>query len=430
MKNGAMFYKYNRAGRLEDNEVPWRGNAALKDASPGSVPDANGDGDLSKGYFDAGDHVKFALPMAASMTMLGWGFMEYSKTIDQCGNTQIWLDDLRWGYNWLMAAHVSPNSFAGQVGEGNADHAYWGPPELMTMPRPTYMLTEQAPGTEVAMEAAAALSTCSIIFEETDPIYASQCLAHAKQLHSFGDTFRGVYSDSIPDAQNFYKSWSGYKDELVWGSIWLYRATGNKTLLAKAVSDYETYAVGAQAQRNSHDWDLKAPGCALLLAMEFPDSDTYINDIEGFLNYWLPGGGVSYTPGGLAWIRQWSPNRYAATTAFLMSVYGVEGDKYTEFTKKQMSYLLGDNPNKQSFVVGYGPNHPINPHHRASHHSLDNDIATPINNTYLLLGALVGGPALDDTYVDDRTDYVKNEVACDYMAGFLASVAYMASITN
>ncbi|GAM29197.1 hypothetical protein SAMD00019534_123730 [Acytostelium subglobosum LB1] len=428
VNNGVMFYKYNRAGRLPDTDVPWRGSAALKDASPGSQPDPNGDGDLSKGYFDAGDHVKFSFPMSASMTMLGWGYLEYTDTIIKCGASKIWLEDLRWGYDWLMAAHYAENRFAGQVGEANADHAYWGPPELMTMDRPTYILSDTAPGTEVAMEVAAALAICSMIFMDSDPAYAAQCLKHSEEMWTFGDTYRGVYSDSIPDAQSFYKSWSGYKDEIVWASVWLYKATGNKEYLMRAVADYDTYNIGEMAQQNSHDWDVKAPGTALLLTQIFPGNATYIKDIEGFLNWWLPGGGVPYTPGGLAWIRMWAPARYSATTAFLMSVYGTNGDKYTDFTKKQINYILGDNPQQQSYVVGYGPNHPINPHHRASHHSLTDNIMSPVNNTYLILGSLVGGPGQNDDYKDDRTDYVKNEVACDYQAGFLGASAFMASI--
>jgi hypothetical protein len=32
-------------------------------------------------------------------------------------------------------------------------------------------------------------------------------------------------------------------------------------------------------------------------------------------------------------------------------------------------------------------------------------------------GALVGGPSSDDSYIDNRQDYVRNEVALDYNAG-------------
>lgn len=42
---------------------------------------------------------------------------------------------------------------------------------------------------------------------------------------------------------------------------------------------------------------------------------------------------------------------------------------------------------------------------------------------HVLYGALVGGPGRSDDYVDERSDYTKNEVACDYNAGFQSAVA-------
>lgn len=47
----------------------------------------------------------------------------------------------------------------------------------------------------------------------------------------------------------------------------------------------------------------------------------------------------------------------------------------------------------------------------------------PGPNPHTLYGALVGGPGKDDSYADDRTDYVKNEVACDYNAAFQSGIA-------
>ena len=32
--------------------------------------------DLSKGYFDAGDHMKFTFPMAYSITIICWGLLQ------------------------------------------------------------------------------------------------------------------------------------------------------------------------------------------------------------------------------------------------------------------------------------------------------------------------------------------------------------------
>ncbi|EFA81225.1 cellulase [Heterostelium album PN500] len=397
-----------KAGKLPDNDVPWRGDSVLED------------GKLAGGYFDAGDHVKFALPMAYSMTMLGWSFLEFETKIAGCGLTDLYLETIKFGTDWLIAAHEEDNKFAAQVGDGNVDHSYWGPPETMNVARPVFYIDADHPGTEVAMEAAAALSAASIIFKDRDSAYSTTCLEHAKKLHSFGDKFRGKYSDSVTNAVAFYNSWSGYKDDIVWGTLWLYKATADEALLTKAKADYAEFGIGGMAQGNSHDWDLKAPGACLLMA-KITGDDKYKTDIEAALNYWLPGGGITYTPGGMAWIRQWGPARYAATSAFLAAVYG--GDKYMDFSKKQIDYLLGENPKQQSFVIGIGPNAPKDAHHRAAHHSLTNDINNPVHNTYLLKGALVGGPGNDDSYVDDRTDYIKNEVACDYNAGFVGVLA-------
>ena len=49
----------------------------------------------------------------------------------------------------------------------------------------------------------------------------------------------------------------------------------------------------------------------------------------------------------------------------------------------------------------------------------------PGPNPHTLYGALVGGPGQDDSYEDDREDYVKNEVACDYNAAFQSGIAGM-----
>jgi hypothetical protein len=51
----------------------------------------------------------------------------------------------------------------------------------------------------------------------------------------------------------------------------------------------------------------------------------------------------------------------------------------------------------------------------------------PDPNPYLLEGALVGGPDENDAWEDDRTDYVKNEVATDYNAGFQSALAGLVS---
>jgi hypothetical protein len=70
---------------------------------------------LVGGYYDAGDHVKFGLPMAYTVTMLAWGAIDFRKEItelDQMGNA-LW--SLRWGTDYFMKAHTQPNVLWAQV---------------------------------------------------------------------------------------------------------------------------------------------------------------------------------------------------------------------------------------------------------------------------------------------------------------------------
>jgi hypothetical protein len=54
----------------------------------------------------------------------------------------------------------------------------------------------------------------------------------------------------------------------------------------------------------------------------------------------------------------------------------------------------------------------------------------PGPNPQILYGALVGGPDIDDNYEDIRDDYVRNEVALDYNAGFQSALAELCLIYN
>jgi endoglucanase len=419
-----LFYEAQRSGRLPaSNRVPWRGNSALSDCTQATC---TGDGDLAGGYYDAGDGVKFLFPASFTTTTLAWGFLESEAAIDACNETQNYLDAIAWSTDFLMKAHTSELEFWGQVGNGGSDHAFWGAPELMTMARPAYKISSTAPGTELALEAASALAAASIVFKDTNAAYSASLLSHARQLYDLGYNYRGFYHDSITDAANYYKSY-GYNDELVWGSSWLYRATGEESFLNSAVADYVTYNMKGSSPGQSFDWDQKSPGVLLNMYRATNDAQ-YLDDAQTWMNSWYQGGGVPYTPGGLAWLREWGPLRYTAGSAFLALV--ISNEQSNTWAQGQIDYMLGTNPQSRSYVCGYGNNPPINPHHRAAHGSTTNDINNPVNNLHILTGALVGGPGQSDDYVDSRLDYVKNEVAVDYNAAFTAAVAGLAKLSS
>ncbi|MFZ4484404.1 MAG: glycoside hydrolase family 9 protein [Chthoniobacterales bacterium] len=428
LQKSLYFYDAQRSGRLPANfRVKWRGDSALQDGTDNGV-------DLTGGYYDAGDHVKFGLPLASSLTLLAWGGIEYPQGYAATGQKPFLLDAVRWGTDWILKANPAPNVLYGQVGTGSADHSFWGPPEGMTMARPSFRLDPSKPGTEIAGESAAALAAAHLLFKNEDPAYAARLLERARSLFAFADTYRGSYVDSIPDARNYYNSYSGYFDELIWSAAWLYRATGETAYLTKAETLFAERFAHAGA-RWTHSWDDKSYGAAVLLA-QLTGKTIYQTFAQRWLDYWTVGTNgarIAYTPGGLAWLDQWGSLRYAATTAFLAGVYadrvGDVGTRYRDFSKAQINYMLGANPQSRSYVVGFGQNPPKNPHHRAAHGSTSNNINSPAENRFVLYGALVGGPnaASDTAYRDDRTDYVSNEVALDYNAGFTGAVARLAS---
>ena len=92
-----------------------------------------------------------------------------------------------------------------KVGDGDADHAQWTRIETMTIPRPSYKIDANNPGSDLAGETAAAMAAASIAFAQDDSAYSARLLEHAKTLFEFADKYRGKYSDSVPGASKFYK---------------------------------------------------------------------------------------------------------------------------------------------------------------------------------------------------------------------------------
>jgi endoglucanase len=427
LQKSLWFYEAQQSGVLPDwNRVNWRGDSGLNDGADVSR-------DLTGGWYDAGDHVKFGFPMAASVTILAMSAVEYRSAYVQSGQLTHLLNNLRFVNDYFIKAHTAPTELYGQIGNGGTDHAWWGPAEVMQMSRPAYRITASCPGSDLAGETAAAMAASSMVFRPTDPAYADTLLQHARQLYDFADNFRGKYSSCITDAAGYYNSWSGFNDELVWGAIWLYRATNEAAYLTKAQNYYANLGTEPQSTTKSfkwtHAWDDKSYGCYVLLA-NLTNNPTYRADAERWLDWWSIGGGLR-TAGGLAYVDTagWGALRYAANTAFLALVYSdqlsdaTKRQRYHDFAVRQINYALGQNPRNSSYVVGFGVNSPRNVHHRTAHGSWSDNINDPTLSRHILYGALVGGPDTNDNYTDNRQDFTKNEVATDYNAGFTGALA-------
>ncbi|MGD0835615.1 MAG: glycoside hydrolase family 9 protein [Polyangia bacterium] len=424
-----MFYEFQRSGPLPSGQRNnWRGDSGLADGADNGV-------DLTGGWHDAGDHVKFNLPMAYSVAMLAWSVYEYQAAYEQTGQLAALLDNIKWATDYLMKCHPSADVYYYQVGDPNLDHAWWGPAEVMQMQRPSYVLTPTSSGSAVLGETAAALAATSLAFKSSNPDYAGECLSHAKSLYDFAESTK---SDAGYTAASGYYSSSGFYDELSWAAAWLYLATGDQTYLGKAEQYVSQWPTQQQSTTIAYQWgqcwDDVHYGAQLLLA-RITGKSVYSESVERNLDFWTlgyQGNRIAYTPAGLAWLSSWGPLRYAMATAFLASVWAdsklCSQDRvsvYRAFAKAQADYALGSTG--KSFMVGFGSSYPHHPHHRTAHSSWANSMTVPANHRHTLTGALVGGPDQNDVYTDTIDNYTQNEPACDYNAGF---VALLAQLTN
>ena len=154
----------------------------------------------------AGDYVKFGFPMAAMTTQLAWGAISFQMGYEAANQMKYIKECLQWATDYFIAAHTAEDKFYGQIGEGQADHSYWGRPEDMTMNRPAWFINSSAPGSELAGETAAALAAASIFYKNIgEDSLARDALRHARELFDLANNFRGKYTNTIPNAQSFYE---------------------------------------------------------------------------------------------------------------------------------------------------------------------------------------------------------------------------------
>ncbi|VFQ75014.1 unnamed protein product [Cuscuta campestris] len=441
-----LFLYAQRSGKLSDVKnklVDWRFDSGLTDGMAQGV-------DLVGGYYDAGDNVKFGLPMAFTMTILSWTALQYGGggggiPQDVYANT---LDAIKWGTDYLLKAHPNPNVLWVQVGIAFMDHAKWESPENMDTPRDAFKIDETHPGSDVAAETAAALAAASMLFKSTNPSYSQTLISHA------------------------------VSDELLWAAAWLFRATGKKEYLEYLVSG------GAGDPVKEFSWDNKYAGVQVLVSTDdtiweqskrIPTNSTnkngedvvreYMRRAEYFVCACMQknagaGDNVERTPQGLIYVRPWNNLEYSTGAAFLLALYSdhiassvtcpagvVTRSDIIRFAQSQADYILGNNRMGMSYLVGYGSKFPEYVHHRgasipvqyktssssSSSSSKTDWKANPNPNPNILLGAVVGGPDENDKFDDNRGNYDQAEATMNTAAtmyGILAKLSSSSSSWN
>lgn len=152
LQDSLYFYDTNKCGDgITGGNLEWRGDCHLDDAEVPLVtmgedmvgtnmseefieeyrnildPDGDGTVDLTGGWHDAGDCVKFGLPGSYAASTVGWGYYEFRDAYEETGLQWHVEDELRWINDfYLKATFLDENgevvAYCYQVGEGNIDH--------------------------------------------------------------------------------------------------------------------------------------------------------------------------------------------------------------------------------------------------------------------------------------------------------------------
>lgn len=85
-------------------------------------------------------------------------------------------------------------------------------------------------------------------------------------MFEFGDKYRGKYDESVSVVKRYYASVSGYKDELLWAALWLYKATDNEEYLKYVIDKADSFG-GTGWAISEFSWDVKYPGLQLMASM-------------------------------------------------------------------------------------------------------------------------------------------------------------------
>ncbi len=407
---------------------------------------------LDGGWYDAGDFVKFGLPLGFATYCLLKSYdafpnsyndnhgLDHSSGPD--GIPDI-LNETKVATDYLKKAVVSSSTVILDVGSGLTDHSQWidGYTNSSTFSRPVYT----ADGADIGGMYAASLALMYTLYKDYDEQYAESCRSKAIEAFIFCKNHKntsilsaqvnGGYQNEHGEWVNtyFYQT-NTWKDKMACGAVELYRATGDDEYLNGTDG-----AIELMSQVSMHNFVLGYANCGDLAAFELcrlgynTGLSTWESDIGIAVSR------VVDAPGTLihgAHINSdWGVCRDAANAAFSAALlYLIKGKNvFRDFAFQQINWVAGFPPFTKSYIVRYnnGPQHP--------HHRNDNNI-TSVD----LIGGIVSGPGpiVDDWFnpsrpqdyiweFEDVTSYYKyTEVAIDYNAGAIGAVAFIRDYNN
>ena len=320
------FYDANMCGDKVGgtSAFSWRDNCHTGDVALG-------------GFHDAGDAIKCGQTAGFTASTLGWAYYEYKDQFQKTGTTahfKVISDEFNEFFKRCTTlSGDTVTSFIYEVGEDGSDHAKWWAPEQMWDhgSSETYSTTDGA--SDIAAQYAASLAQSYLNFGNEED------LKYAVALYNFATKYRTITYD-----QNTYAGGAkDVQDDISWAAGWLYLATGEEPYL----TENSKYTQVKNDWTQDYCYANSQLGAAIINA-EITGNWSFATNYIGQK--------VNANQNQFYVMNSWGSARYDVLMQFcalVTSKYEQSGVDYTEWAKKQMNYILGDNNANVCLVVGY-----------------------------------------------------------------------------
>jgi endoglucanase len=429
--------------------------------------------DLSGGWYDAGDHGKYAVNAGITVYQLLSAYErsrhagvvrdgalgDSTLLIPERGNgVPDILDEVRWELDWMLKMQVADGTkmqiggewidAGGLVHHKVHDIAWTG---LNTLPHedpmPRYV---HRPSTAATLNLAAAAAQGARLYADHDPGYAATLLDAARRAWDAAHAHPAIYApntndlDPNPGGGPYNDTELG--DEVYWAAAQLYLTTG-EAQFRDAVLGSPYHVGGAQEdiwRPTGFDWGFTAaagrvdlatvpnhlPGRADVIASVVEGADRYlaVQSGEPF--------GHPYNPGAYDW---GSAHQVINNAIVIATAYDLTGERrYLEGALEAIDYVLGRNAINNSYVKGYGTHFSQNMHSRWYRSA---DRLPPFPD-----GKLAGGPnsgiqdpiaqanlqgcAPQTCYIDHIDSWSTNETAINWNAALSWYASWAADLAG
>jgi len=343
--------------------------------------------DLTGGWHDAGDYIKFLKTTAYTTYLMLFSYefdkQKFNYDLDKNDIPDI-LEEAKIGIDWLLRCNVNNESFVSQV-QNETDHSVgWRLPENDTLQyfRPAFVSI----GKNTIGYYSAALALASKIWKENfyDEQLSAKCLMLAEKFYSLKNFVQDLDTTSL----NHYPE-KDYNGKLALAAIELYNVTSKKNYLDDAVK-FGTIA-GSDYWWSVGDINSLAH---YKIAKHNPEFSKYIyQNLKHSLNNSKDktfSEGLDYSWG--------TTNSFLGICLQSILYKRLTGsNEFDELTKNHFDYILGRNQWGVSFIYNIGSNSVKNLHSQVAF----------FNHGYLP-GGLSAGPApksLLDKYKIQRTNF-------------------------